>query len=507
MTPAAPFDDTTWGTTFTPGANSGCVPLNLFGDGVMSDEARDWVMTDSASTSSVDQLVFNAFLSGDSASLFTLPAGAVSWVVGVEYRREGADYMPSDDELTASQLGYNTTWLGASDPLTGSFDVSEFFGEVSVPLLRDLPFARDLTLDAAYRHSDYSTVGQTEAWKLGLRWSLNDSLAFRATEAQSVRAPNIGELFQANTQTFALLNDPCDDSNYDAGPSPSIREANCRAMLGYGPGTPYTYNDTTSSAVEGRIGGNRDLGAEEAQTFTAGVVFTPTFIPGLSVSLDWYDIELGNAIQTFTAQQIIDKCYDLPQPNQFCGLLTRDPTTSFIDSFQQFSVNVARYTTQGWDLNVRYNLDPANFGVQQDIGTFAFSLIANKLEDLTFTEDPSDPLTIDPEVGTPFAPEYQVTLDLTWNWRDFMVNYGYNWFDKTIRFENRPADYIAPEYVFWSARSVHEIQARWNVNERLSVYGGVNNLTNQEPDRGWTRVSYPVNPLGRTFYLGINANF
>ena len=499
-----PFDPTTWGTTFTPGANSGCQPLNVFGDGVMSAEARDWVLTDSYSSSDIDQLVFNAFLAGDSQRLFSLPAGPVSWVVGMEYRRESADFQPSEEELLASQAGYDISWLGAGDPLSGSFNVSEMFAEISAPLLRDLPFAQDLTVDAAYRHSDYSTVGQTDAWKVGAKWSLNDTLTFRATEAQAVRAPNIGELFQPQTQTFALLDDPCDDDNYNAGPNPGVREANCRALLGYGPSTPYTFNNVASSAVEGRVGGNPDLEAEEARTFTAGVVFTPTFLPGLSVSLDWYDIELTNAIQTFGAQAIVDKCYDLPQPNQFCDLVTRDPGNNFIDSFEQFSVNVASYTTQGWDLNLRYDLDPADWGIQQDIGQFSFTMIANKLEDLTFTEDPSDPLSVDPEVGAAFAPEWQVTMDLTWTWRDFTVNYGYNWFDETIRFENRPADFIEPEYVNWSARSMQDVQVRWDVTDRASVYGGINNITNQKPDRAFDDLSYPVGPFGRTFYVGVN---
>lgn len=501
----SPFDASTWGTTFTPGANSGCVPLNIFGDGVMTEEARDWVMGEARSSSSIDQLVFNAFLSGDSQRLFTLPAGAVSWVLGVEYRRETAEFKPSEEERLGAQTGYDVTWLGAAEPLNGAFDTSEVFAEVSVPLLRDLPFAKDLTLDAAYRYSDYSTVGQTEAWKLGLRWQVNDSLAFRATDAQAVRAPNIGELFTAQNQTFALLADPCDNDNFNAGDNPAVREANCRALLGYGPSTPYTFNDTTSSSVEGRVGGNPDLGPEDAQTFTAGVVFTPSFLRGLSVSLDWYDIELSNAIQLFSAQTIVNKCYDLPQPNQFCGLLTRDATTSFIDSFQQFSVNVASYTTQGWDLNLRYDLDPANFGIDRDIGRFTFSLIASKLEDLTFTEDPSDPLSIDDDLGTRFAPEYQATLDLTWRWRDLTVNYGYNWFDETIRFEGRPDDFIEPEYMNWSARSVQDIQVKWTIDDRIDVFGGINNITDQRNDRSFDRIAYPVNALGKTFYLGLNV--
>ena len=355
-------------------------------------------------------------------------------------------------------------------------------------------------LDAAYRYSEYSTVGDADAWKLGLQWRMNDSIMFRATQAQAVRAPNISELFLPLSQTFATLSDPCDDSNYQAGINPEIREANCRADLGIGANDPYTFNNTSSSSIEGVIGGNQDLQPETADTFTAGFVLTPTFIPGFSFALDYYDIELTEAVQFFSAQNIVNKCYDLPQPNQFCDLITRDPNNQFIDSFEQFGVNVASYVTSGWDFSFRYVIDPVDFGIQRDIGQFGLSLVGNKLEELTFIEDPNDPLSADEQVGQAFVPEWQATFDLTWEFNDLYVNYGYNWFDETRRYEGRPDDYIDPRYVNYSERSTHDIQVRYDVRDSVTVYGGINNIGDQQPDRGLT--DYPVGPLGRYFYLG-----
>ncbi len=499
-----PFDGSTWGTTFTPGANSGCQPLNIFGDGVGSQAARDWVLTDSTTLNSVDQFVVNAFISGDTTGFFELPGGPVSFVIGGEYRKEEARSMPSLLEIQAANLAYDVTWLGEAVPLKGAFEVKEVFTEVYLPLLKDLPFVQNLTVNGAYRYSDYSTAGGTDAWNVGLRWDINDSFGLRSSVAQAVRAPNISELFLPVSQTFATIDDPCDDDNYQAGINPATREANCRAALGLGAGDPYTFNNTTSSSVEGLIGGNPDLDTEEAKTFTAGAVFRPTFLPGFSLALDYYEIELENAIQFFSAQAIVDKCYDLPQPNQFCGLISRDPTTDFIDGFEQFGVNVASYKTAGWDLTVRYLLDPADFGVTQDVGRFGFSLTANKLDQLTFTEDPNDPLSVDETVGQAFSPEWQASLDVSWEWKNLFVNYGYNWFDETRRFEGRPDDYIDPAYKNYSARSVHDIQVRYTVDERVQVYGGVNNIGDQQPDRGLN--DYPVSPLGRYFYLGMNLS-
>lgn len=498
------FDASTWGTTFTPGANSGCQPLNLFGDGVASQAALNWIMTESTTLNTVEQFVLNGFVSGDTTGLFELPGGPVSFVLGGEYRKEEANSMPSLLEIEAGNVGYDITWLGEAAPLHGGFEVKEAFGEIYLPLLRDLPFVQNLTVNGAYRYSDYSTAGGTDAWNVGLRWDINDSFGLRSSVAQAVRAPNISELFLPVQQTFAIIDDPCDDDNYQAGINPEVREANCRAALGLGAGDPYTFNNTTSSTVEGRVGGNPDLDTEEAKTFTAGAVFQPSFLPGLSLALDYYEIKLENAIQFFSAQAIVDKCYDLPQPNQFCDLVSRDADTNFVDGFEQFGVNVASYETTGWDLTVRYQLDPADFGVTQDIGRFGFSMTANKLDQLTFTEDPSDPLTVNETVGQAFVPEWQATVDISWEWKNLFVNYGYNWFDETRRFEGRPDDYVDPAYKNYSARSVHDIQMRYTVDERVEIYGGVNNVGDQKPDRGLS--DYPVGPLGRYFYLGMNLS-
>lgn len=495
------FDQSTFGTTFTPGANSGCIPINIFGEGNASAEALDWILTESESRDQVEQFVFQAFVSGDTEPYFNLWGGPVAYALGVEYREEKALSIPSFDEIMASQIGYDVTWLGEGTPLAGEFDVTEVFGEASLPIVRDLPFVSAFTIDMAYRYSDYSTAGETDTWKLGAIWSINDSVTLRSTQARSVRAPNISELFLPLSQTFAGLADPCDDDNYTIGINPEIREANCRALLGLGPNDPYTFNNITSSSVEGVIGGNQDLAPEEADTFTAGIVLTPTFLRGLSVALDYYDIELENAIQFFSAQSIVNKCYDLPQPNQFCDLVSRDPTTNFIDFFEQFGVNVAEYTTSGWDLSLDYTIDPADFGIMRDIGRFGIGLTANKLEELTFTEDPSDPLSSDETVGQAWVPEWQATLDLTWEWNRLLVNYGYNWFDETRRYEGVPDDFIDPAYINFSERSTHDIQARYELKDGASIYGGVNNIGDQKPDRA--RVDYPVGPLGRFYYIGL----
>lgn len=510
-------DPASWGTTFTPGPNSGCVPVNIFGENTVSDEARAWINGTARSHSKIQQHVLSAYVSGDSSQAFELPAGPVNFVLGAEYRKEKSDFVPSDEELLGAQLGYDITWLGQGVRTQGEFDVTELYTELNVPLLRDLSFTKSLDLNLAYRYSDYSTSGSTSTWNVGGQWRINDDLMIRGTRARAVRAPNITDLFLPQTQTFKTITDPCETLNVQAGSE--FRVANCTAALGFNPVTQ-EFIDTTSSSTEGTVGGNPELKPEKADTETIGFVFTPSFVPGLSVSLDYYRIHLKEAINFFDVNTILESCYDLQQPNEFCDLIQRDPTTKFVTSFQEFGVNVSEYKTAGFDFQVLYSLNPADFGVQRDIGTFNIQLLANKLEKLEFMEVEGAAVTS--EVGYVGAPEWQANLDITWRYKSWSVNYGYSWFDETKRFtdERRASNptYVPDDYWMISERSVHDIQVQYDMENNYSLYGGINNFTNQEPDRGtdglettgaaaFTEGASPVGALGRFFYVGVKATF
>jgi iron complex outermembrane receptor protein len=270
-------DPDSWGTTFTPGPNSGCVPVNIFGENTVSPEARAWITGAARSSAKIEQHVVSAYISGDSSQAFELPAGPVSFVLGAEYRKEISNATPSQEELLGAQLGYDITWLGQGAITDGEFDVAELYTELNVPVLRDQPFAKSLDLNLAYRFSDYSTSGVTDTWSVGGQWRLNDDLMLRATRARAVRAPNISELFLPQVQTFKQITDPCETDNVQAGTS--FRVANCTAALGFNP-LEQEFIDTTSSSTEGIVGGNRELKPEKGDTETFGFVLTPRFAPG-----------------------------------------------------------------------------------------------------------------------------------------------------------------------------------------------------------------------------------
>lgn len=491
-------DPSQFGTTFTPGANSGCIPINIFGPNV-SAEGADWINTASTTNNDIEQHVVNGFIAAESTPWFELQGGPVQLAAGFEYRKESSNSVPSDIELLAAQEGYDITWSGQGTITRGSFDVWEAYGEIQIPLLADLPFAQELTFDASYRVSDYSTTGVSDAWKVGGKWRPDGNVMFRGTYATSVRAPNINELFLPQTQTFALLDDPCDDDNITLGTS--FRAGNCAAD-----GVPPGFNDPTSSSIEGLIGGNPDLDPEKADTWTVGIVLTPEFIPGLNIAVDYYSIELREAIQFFSAQTILDKCYDLPRPNQFCDLISRDPGTFVVDGFQQFAVNVASYKTDGLDFTVRYRLDPADLGIEEDIGMFNFAIAGSRLYSLTFQElADAEP---DETAGNPGAPKYQVAFDMTWDYHDWQVNYGFSYFSRTQRLDpqliEQEPDVADPYFFKYSERFTHDIQVVYKATDDISVYAGVNNVFNQEPDVG--SLSQPVGALGRFFYFGMSVN-
>lgn len=503
------FPDAAFGATFTPGANSGCLPLNLFGEGLNSQAAIDWITGDYTSDATIEQHVVNAFISGDTTGFFSLPAGPIGFVLGGEYRKELSDSRPSDIELLADSLEYPLTGVGRASRTQGEFDVSEVFAEVSVPILRDQPFAKAVDLSGAYRYSDYSTSGGADTWNVNGRWAIDDTIALRTTVARAVRAPNIVNLFQGRQQTFGTFADPCSVENLTEGENPTLRAQNCDTDLrAAGVANPATFINNSSEAVGGFIQGNPLLQPESADTWTLGVVLTPQDIPGLSLSLDYYNIEIADAIQSYSSQRIVDNCYDLPRPNQFCDLIERGTVggnPGRITTFSQIPGNLASYETSGWDINAQYRLDPANFGVEQDIGTFNFALVANILDTLTFTEvSGAEPTN---SQGLIDAPEYTATFDVTWNWKNFSANYGFSWFAETYRQSrisraNNP-DAYEEQYREFPAREVHDFRIAYDVNEGVGVYAGVNNFTDEQPAPG--SESYPVNALGRFFYVGLNA--
>lgn len=329
----------------------GCVPVNFMGRMPLTQEAVDYVSTTTRGTADIEQFV--ATFNVQNPYLFDLPAGYLAFAGGVEYRDETATSW--EDPFAAS----GATFLNALGTVDGGFDVSEIYGEISAPLIADVTAIRDLTLDAAVRFADYSTIGSATSWKLGLDWTITDELRARFTISEALRAPNISELFSTQSQSFFNVSDPCRESNLqNVDPEvASQRRAACQA-LGVPEGFDSNYD---SSTLPGVVGGNPELEPEESSSYTAGVVYQPTWLEGFSATVDYWEIDLQDTISALSPQRILTECLDAPSvDNQYCQRITREQSgenAGRITNIQNFSLNIARSYNKGIDFEFGYDFD------------------------------------------------------------------------------------------------------------------------------------------------------
>lgn len=482
-------------TTFTPGANSGCIPVSLFGPGPADPAAVAFFTIDDTSHARITQHVGSASISGDFGQFFTVPGGPVQFAFGGEYRRESSSFDPSANLTNARFFQYDEPSLVTGN--RGKFDVAEAFGELNVPIFQGARFAETLSVGAAGRYSHYSTVGNTKTWQFNGVYAPVRDVSFRGSYGKAVRAPNIGELFQPTTGAAEFFIDPCTPA--EIGNGTQYRQANCTASLA-AVGAMVSPGLQLSSFVNGTASGNPNLKAESARTWTAGVVLRPRFVSGLSVSVDWYDIKLRNAINRPPASQLATLCVDQPTlDNPFCGSITRARGTGIISSYALQPQNVASFRTAGADLNVDYLIRTAG------IGTFDLRLVGGYLHRLEFIGIPG--ADIDNQRDLAGRPKWNANFSPTWTLGGLSVNYNLRWTDAVLIVDRNTLranpDYAAD--IRYSELWQHDAQVQYQLDAGLAVYGGVTNFTNQKPDEG-NGTDQPISPLGRFFYVGAKVN-
>ena len=512
--------------TFTPGDGS-CRPADIWsGPASISQEAVDFITTTVEDELSLRQTVYSAAAVGDTTGLFELPGGPIGLAVGAEYRREQSrnevnpfdrGILPQSTSFTPGlpvssvsgngSLGFNAE--AAVPNSRGSYDVVDVFGELSAPILRDAPFARELTLDAALRHAEYSTIGGADTWKVGLTWAPVEDISFRGTISQAIRAPNIDELFgPVSPATFRPV-DPCDAAEIPNAPDPDLRQANCSAD-----GLPVGFTDPLSARFLGATGGNADLEEETADTYTFGFVAEPRFAPGLAITVDHWNVEIEDAINSVSAQDIVNNCYDSTSfPNDFCGLFTRndDPASAQFGGFNfllQSVINFAAVEAQGTDFAVSYD---------REVGAhdFGIRIVGTHQEKLDFFTNPTNLDEVDPELGEIRRPEWAGNASLSWGFGDFgaVATLRYQSEQALAGAEIRSDDLSTGGLGFDGLRSrfgdlavadetyILDLSARYDVRQNISVYGGIQNATDEEPfltNEGW-----PVSARGRYFFGGV----
>ena len=476
------------GTVAIPGT-SGCVPLDLFGgyqNRPMTPEMIGYISYEGIDSQDQIQQTVALNFSGDA---FELPAGPVGIAFGLESRDEKGSYVP--DPITN---GGDTT--GNKAEITrGKYDVSEAYLELLVPIVES--FEASL----AVRYSDYSNFGDTTNGKVGLTWNVTDSLTLRGTVSEAFRAPTVGQLFGGNADSFPLSTDPCDTSQ---DPRTANQQANCSAD-----GLPDDYADSRAQ-LKSLVGGNPDLEPEEADTFTAGLVYQPGWLDGFSVTMDWWDLELENSIQGIGVTVILGQCYNQPAGQRsLCEKVIRD-SSGFLQVVDNRTGNVGGTRASGLDTTFTYDQSTS-------VGDFGYSLDLAYLDE--YTEIQADGAEVDGlgryDLGV-YA-EWKANFNVNWRNDDWMVNYNMRWTDSFIECEDNDCasldDSDAANDV--TVRKVesnvqHDVQVSYDLDfdnaGQGSISLGVQNLFDEDPAKifnGFLATSdeSAYDFLGRYFYL------
>lgn len=512
--------------SFTPGDGQ-CAPLNPFGTYSTSQEARDFVSTTREDVLKLEQTVVALVASGEFDVLGSVLDGPLGYAAGIEYREESSDnrldpltlgILPEGTSLTPG-VNVNTIdpWVNSFVSIDnvqqfntgGEYDVWDVFAEVRLPIFQDRALAYELTFDAAVRQADYSTLGEATTWKMGLTYSPVEDITIRSTISEAVRAPNINELFDPQLPLQVSANaDPCDPGNVDGGTS--VRRANCVASL-QGAGVPlsdivddqgnYIWTNPLTGRFTGTSGGNPDLDVETANTLTVGVVYQPEWLEGFSITIDYWDIEIEDAIRAVGDEEILSGCLDSANyPNvDFCNAFARRADGGLND-LTTGQINFAQQEAAGVDFAINYDF---NLGEDE----FSAGLVGTKQRKLDFFFNPSDPTDVDVVLEEIRSPELTSQFNLGWT-RDAL---SVNW---TVQYQSKQAvtdiervrglgDFEARygDDGFFDEVFVHNINVSYEFDETFSMFGGINNLADEEPFA--TQTAWPVGPRGRTLFIGL----
>lgn len=463
-----------------PGLYPGCVPINLFGNGAPSQAAIDYVEGTSAYRTDFTQDV--ADLSAR-AQPFSTWAGPVSLAAGGQYRRIKLDQVtddigPSINDATGIR-GFPAAYQNQPGgylltnvfPISGGYHLWEVFGEAAVPLARDMPFLHALDLNAAVRYTNYSTSGGVTTWKAGLVWEPVAGLRLRGTASRDIRAPNVPELFAGTVQNTG-----------------SVIE-----------------NGTTVPIIQ-VTRGNASLQPERARTYTAGIVLSPSFLPGLTLSADYYAIDLSGVISSLTPQITLDQCN--AGATALCANITRNAAGQ-ITRIESPTLNLNRLKSAGIDFELGYRPTGDVLG-----GSMQLRMVASFLQKQR--QDISNGTSTDRagEVGLTANPRWTATANATWARGPFelfvqerFISAGT--YDVTRQEPARIED-NSVKSVFYT-----DATASWRIDKRFRLFFTVNNLFDRDPPlapNGTLVTFIPTNPqlydvIGRHFTAGVNLSF
>jgi len=502
------------------GTDPACVPYDIFISGGVTQAALNYLQIPLIQTGETTQQVVTAAVTGDTGWSLPTSSNTIQVAFGAEYRR---DYLGSTTD-TAFATGDGAGQGGPTIGVTGDADVSEVFGEIQIPLADGQAWAYSASIDAAYRRSEYENLG-TDTYKVGADYAPIEDIRFRASYSRAVRAPNVIELFAA--QGFGLFDadrDPCDATT-------GTRAANCIGTARH----QVTLAQSTSGALDSPAGqynqlsgGNPDLNPEEADTYTYGVVWTPSFVPGFNLSVDYFDIEVNGLVSSVGALNTLDLCYG-QNDAAACGRITRNAGGQLwvgTGVVQDLNNNIGGLATTGIDFNANYAFDWEDMGVA-NMGSVQLSFVGTLLNELITDTGLGTVSSVYDcagffanQCGTP-NPEYRHRARATWltpwdmdlsaTWRHYgevelavlsaangSLNNGGTRLDR-----------------YFDAENYLDLAATWQVMDTVTLRAGVNNVLDNDPQLSYSvgttgnGNTYPqvYDSLGRYFFFGVTANF
>ncbi len=467
-----------------------CVPYNPFGDQA-SEAAVNFMSADVTRQDKITQEYAGASFVTDTGNFFSLQGGPVDVAFGFEWREETSETIT--DEFTRRGLTANA----ATPNEYGEYDVSESFVELNLPILAGLDFAEELTLDMAYRSADYSHAGSADAWKLGFMYAPIEDLRFRGTIGVAVRAPNVAEAFSPRSPGFANVTDPCDQTRIDNDPN---RAANCAAL-----GIPENFESVTNASIDAISGGNPNLEAEESDSITYGIVWTPSFIENFSLTLDYYDIEIDDAITLIASQTVINNCVDSESgiDNTFCDQVTRDEDNQ-LTAVESGYLNAASLKTSGYEMEINYQTELGQFDLPGSLSTSLFINHLDEFVEYPFQDKPSQDEVETGEVGDP---EWQFRFSANYRLDNLNVSWTTRFLDRSALYDVTPRresyENIGPAYV--GSITTHDIAVGYHVTDELRVTGGLRNIFDKVPPGYVGNALYDL--TGRRAYVNFTYSF
>lgn len=480
----------------------GCVPMNMLsGAGSLTPDMIDYAGFTAHDVYGYEQKTYYGSIGGE---LFDLPGGAFAFNLGAEHREEsgfdGPDALINSGDTTGN----------ARTATDGSYKLDEAYVEFAIPLLSGVTGAQLLDFSVATRFSDYSNFGNTTNSKFGFRWKPINDLMIRGNWSEGFRAPTISELYSGVSDTFEDVADPCAGTQTGNANTPP---ASCAGVPAY---------NQSNSQIRTTTGGNPNLGPETSTSKTLGFVYSPSFAPGLDISVDWWNIKIEDAIYAQTAQQTLDSCYTQGVSSQ-CDLIERD-STGQISNLLAVPSNVGTMEVEGWDITLGYRMPDTAYG--------SFSFVLDTAYTSKYTIE--DPVTEGyNRVGNYLSRDnywrVRSNLLVAWQLGDFGATASARYYSRqnedctgtafggaNFALLCSDADHIGLKGEPDPQRKISSVtytdlsgywQAPWNA--RITI--GVNNAFDRDPPKSYTTFANSFDPQyeipGRFFYMRYNQKF